>query len=330
MNNKYKILFSGLTGFIIVIICITITSIFLKDNANYGGFIGSVVGVIISSAITLVVLFITIKQGNENQKKALNTQSALQAENNLLHTLENHKKIIAESVNKLDDLLFRVQILKISGVEEISDERKNMIDIFSDYRKAMNTIRLNTDIYMDTSKCDGCTDCDIKSYGELSKRKTKLCECFSKIEYNCNMMMQDLQTALDEAIDTNNLSVQKNLYQQQLFSYEGQIQILRKPFVNNDELEKIKQYEEECAKLKEKIMTIDAQIQSALEDIGEKNKKARIQANNIQMNDRNELYNAMMKYFEIYSFYVKENKNFVMKNGTLADIDKVCKKYMIN
>lgn len=332
MNKRGKIFFGGLLVFIIVILCIAGGSFFLKDNNNYSSIIGSVLGAIISGAITFVVLFITIKQGNENQEKVLNVQTALQAENNLLHLLEKQKEIIIESVNQLDNLLFTVQILKVSDVEELSEERKNLISIFSDYRKVMNAIKLNTDIYVDTSKCDGCTDCDIKSYGELSKRKTKLCECFNKVECNCNLMVQELQIALDECIDTKNLYIQRNAYQKEMDSCEEIIRNYKKYFTSNSDdnevSEKLKQYETEYAKLEERLKAIDEQIQSALNDIGEKNKKARNEANNIQICDRNELYNAIMKYFDVYNFYIKENKNFIVNNGTLSN--NICKKYIIS
>lgn len=332
MNKKYKIFVGGLLAFIIVILCITVISFFLKDNNNYSGFIGSVLGAVISGIITFIALFITIKQGNENQEKALNIQSALQVENNMLHLLENQKEIITESVNSLDNLLFTVQILKVAGVEELSVERKNLIGIFSDYRKAMNVIKFNTDIYIDTSKCDGCADCDIKSYGELSKRKTILCECFKKVEYNCNLMVQELQTALDKCIDTQNLLTQRSSYRESLILLEERIQnYKRNTTINpndNETIEKIKQYEAECAKLQDQIKTIDEQVQLAIVEIDEKNRKARSETNNIQMCDRNELYNAIMKYFDVYSFYIKENKKFIINNGTLSN--NKCKKYALD
>lgn len=332
MNKKDKHFFVGLLVFVIIILCITVMSFILKDNDNYVAFIGNILVAVISAVITFVVLFITIKQGNENQETALNLQSALQVENNLLHLFEKQKEVITESANKLDDLLFTVQILKLSCVEEISEERKNLIDIFSDYRKAMNTIKLNTDIYVDTSKCDGCTDCDIKSYGEVSKRKTKLYECFNRVELNCNFMVQELQVALDECIDVKNLLAQNNLYKQQSFIYEEQIKNYKERVVLNPNdnllIEKLKQFEEEYTKLQEKIKEIDAQNQTAINDIAERNKKARNEANKIQICDRNELYNAMMKYFDAYSFYINENKQYIMKNGRF--FDKKCKKYMLD
>lgn len=331
MNRKLKI-FGGLLAFVIVILCITVILVFLKDNDSYDSIIGSILGAIISGIITFVVLFITIKQGNENQERALNVQSALQVENNLLHRLEGQKDVITESVNKLENLLFTVQILKVSGLEELSEERKNLINIFADYRETMNIVKFNTDIYIDTSKCDGCTDCDIKSYGELSKRKTKLCECFNRVEYKCNLMVQELQTALDECIDTKNLMVQKDALQKEMASCEEIIQNSKKYLdlnPNNSEmLEKLKQYEERCAKLKEQIQAIDNQIQVALNDISEKNKKARGKANDIQMCDKNELYNAIIKYFDVYAFYVKENKNFIINNGMLSK--NICKKFVLD
>lgn len=331
--KKKNIIFSvGLLGFILVIVCITVVSFFLKDNANYAAFIGSIFGAVIAGSINFIVLFITIKQGQEDQEKALNTQSALQAEGNLLHSMEKQKECIIESVNKLDDLLFTVQILKVAGVEDISDERKNLTKIFSDYRKVMNMIKLNTDVYYDTSKCDGCADCDIKSYGELSKRKTKLCECMNKIEYNCNMMFYELQTALDESIDIQNMVTQNGLNKQRLLVCENLIQNCKNNFAQNSNAdkmtEKIKQYEIEYEKLKEEIKSTDEKIQLAIHDIGEKNKKARGMANNIQICDRNELYKAIMSYFDIYSFYIKENKKFVLECGMLPI--KPCQKYMFN
>lgn len=332
MNKKKKYFIGGMLGYIIVILCITVMSFLLKDNNNYGGFIGSVFGAVISGAITFVVLFITIKQGNENQEKALNMQSALQVENNMLHVLEKQKEVITESVNKLDNLLFTVQVLKLSGVEEISEERKNLIDIFSDFREAMNVIKLNTDIYIDTSKCDGCNDCDIKSYGELSKRKTKLREYFINIENNCNLMMQELQMALDECIDTKNLFDQRNSYHREKYLIKELIQKYKINISQNpndkDMLEQLKQYEADYANVEEQINSIDKQIQSALNDIGEKNKKSRDKANNIQMCDKNSLFNAAKMYFDIYSFYIKENKNYVIKNGSLSN--NTCKKYTLD
>lgn len=332
MEKKYKFFVRGLLIFVITLLCITVISFFLKDSSNYSGFIGNVVGAVISGIITIFVLFITIKRGNEEQKESLNMQSALQAENNLRNVFEEQKKIMVESANQLDELLFTVQILKVSGSDGISEERKNLINIFSNYHNAMNTIKLNTDVYIDTSKCDGCTDCEIKSYGELSKRKTKLWECFNNIEYSCNLMFENLRAALDISIDTQALINQNAEYRKTIILYEEQIKnckdILALNPNDNERLEKLKQYESEYTKLAEQIRTIDIQIQAASNDIGEKNKKARYEANNIQMRDRNELHNAIMKYFDVYRFYIRENKNYVMKNGTL--FQNKCKKYDID
>lgn len=329
--KKRKIFSCGLLIFVLVILCITVVSFLFRENNDFVGFFGNVLGAVISGIITFVVLFITIKQGNENQETALRLQSALQVESNLLHTLEKRREVVAESVNKLDDLLFMVQILKIENVDEISKERKDLIKIFSDYREAMNVIKLNTNIYVDTSKCDGCNDCAIKFYGELSRKKTKLCECFSKIDRNCNSMVQKLQEALDNSIDVKNLLVKQEEYQKKLVFYEGQIQRDKDYYAMNpadqNMFEKMKQSEKEYVKLQENIQTIDEQVQTALNVIGEKNKKAREEANYIQMNDKMELYNAIMLYFDAYSVYIDQNKEYVMKNGIL--FDKKCKKYTL-
>lgn len=329
MNKKFKTLFGGIIIFVIVIVCVAVISFFLKGNSNFSSFIGGVLGALISGIITFVGLYITIIQGNENQSKALNLQSALQVDNNLLHFSENQKKTITESVNKLDNLLFTVQLLRIANVKDIPEERKNLINIFSDYRQAMNDIRFITNIYIDTSKCDGCTDCCIKSYGELSKRKTKLRECFYKIELNCNVMMQALQIALDKLIDVQQWIEQKTLYlNQKRLNEEGILQCRNSLSQNPNDIditEKIRQYETENIKLEEQIRVIDKQIQQAFNEIGEENKKARNEANNIQVRDRNELHNAIMQYFDIYNFHIEENKKFTLKNGIL--FDKKCKKY---
>ena len=332
MKKERKIFASGLLIFLIVILCTTVISFLFRNNSNFVSFIGTLLGAVISGIITLVVLFITIKQGNENQETALRAQSALQVESNLLHSLEKRREVVAESVNKLDDLLFIVQILKIENPNAISEERKNLIKIISDYREAMNVIKLNTDIYVDTSKCDGCNDCAIKFYGELSRRKTKLCECFNKIDRNCNSMVEKLQVALDNSIDAKNLLAQKDACQKLLNSDEECIQKFKKypaqDLSEKEIFEKIKQLETECVNLKEKIQAIDEQVQSALNVIGEKNKQAREEANNIQKYDKMELYNAVMMYFDAYSFYIEQNKEYVMKNGAL--FEKKCKKYALD
>ena len=77
--------------------------------------------------------------------------------------------------------------------------------------------------------------------------------------------------------------------------------------------------------MEEQIRVIDKQIQQAFNEIGEENKKAQNEANNIQVRDRNELHNAIMQYFDIYNFHIEENKKFTLKNGIL--FDKKCKKY---
>ena len=337
MSKKYKILIGSVLVLVVIIALFTAFSFFLTDIIKidadaYSNFIGNVLGAMISGIITLVVLFITIKHGNKNQEKVLNEQSALHMENNLLHRFEKEKELISESVNELDILLFSVQILKVSGPEGIVEERKNLIDIFSYYRKAMNVIKLSTNIYIDTSKCDGCTECDIKSFGELSKLKTKLRECFNKVEYNCNLMFQDLQSALDECIDTQNLLTQRTSCQKDMILRQEQIQNYKKYNElnpdDNEILKKLKQYEEESTKLLERIKAIDDQIQIALNRILDKNEKARSEASRIQICDKNELYNAIMKYFDMYNFYVRENKNYVIKNGTIWQ--NICKKYKLD
>ena len=154
----------------------------------------------------------------------------------------------------------------------------------------------------------------------------------NKIEYNCNMMFQELQMALDESIDAKNMVAQNGLNKQQLLVYENLIQNCKEDYErnsNDDKMaEKIKQYETEHAKLEEEIKLTDGKIQLTTQDIGEKNKKARSMANNIQMCDRNELQKAIMFYFDIYVFYIKESKQFVLEHGTFQI--KPCQKYTLH
>ena len=162
--------------------------------------------------------------------------------------------------------------------------------------------------------------------------KTKLRECFNKVEYNCNLMFQDLQSALDECIDTQNLLTQRTSCQKDMILRQEQIQNYKKYNElnpdDNEILKKLKQYEEESTKLLERIKAIDDQIQIALNRIRDKNEKARSEASRIQICDKNELYNAIMKYFDMYNFYVRENKNYVIKNGTIWQ--NICKKYKLD
>lgn len=335
MNYRFKTFLKYLLLFVIVfLIIITFSFLFkilIKNNSdNLNNLFENILGDIISGVITFVVLFITIKHGDKNHKKALNLQSAIQVEANFSNILEKQKEVITESINQLDNLLFKIQNLKVNSVEEISEERKNLINIFFNFQKSMNVIKLNTNIYIDTTKCDGCTECKIKTYGELSKAKTKLRECFNKIEERCNIMFQELQIALNICLDTQNLINQNTEYKKTLSLHEQQIQnykSLQKMYPNDTEIfEKIKPHELECLKLKDQIKTIDNQIQKLFNDIGTKNNDARNKANEIQTHDRMELNYAAMNYFYIYNLYIRENKIYILKNGTLTSNEK-CKKY---
>ena len=98
---------------------------------------------------------------------------------------------------------------------------------------------------------------------------------------------------------------------------------------NDDKIaEKIKQYEAEYAKLEEEIKLTDKKIQLIIQNIDEKNRKARSMANNIQICDRSELQKAIMFYFDIYGFYIKESKQFVQEQGMLPM--KPCQKYTLH
>lgn len=134
------------------------------------------------------------------------------------------------------------------------------------------------------------------SYNKLQPKEEVILVYSKQIKRRFNL----IQMALDESIDAKNMVTQNGVNMQQLLVYENLIQNCKKDLErnqNDDKIaEKIKQYEAKYAKLEEEIKLTDEKIQLIIQDIDEKNKKARSMANNIQLCDRNELHKAIMLY----------------------------------
>lgn len=300
---------------------------------DYISFFGGIVGAAISALIAIVALVITISSGNKNQKQALNIQSSLQVENNMTLKMEKARLAITEAYNQLEVLLLMVTHLKLSN-NDYSSERKGIIEIYATFRKAINTIRFNTEIYYDLSRCEGCTDCYVKSYGEFVKRAMELQKHFMKIDKECSYATNELKEAIDIAMDSYNLISQQGNIINGKSKTEGLIRLTQNQLANANETDKstieenISNLEKERQECDAKIDSLQKTLISNSEKIGAKNQKARELAQKISVENKVELDNSIYKYFESYKLYITESITYTSKNGRL--FINVCKKYNFN
>lgn len=173
-------------------------------NETEAAYWGAIIGSALVGLIAIMSLIFTLLSNNKNRQETNKLQSSLKVEENFTHGLRKISKEITTAYNQLEIMLLIMRSLKV-GEGGYSLERNNLIEVYSKFRTAINGIRLNTQIYKNLSKCEGCTACHIKTYGELAKETMALQKCFIQIDKECTDAFNGLETVLSIAMDLINI-----------------------------------------------------------------------------------------------------------------------------
>jgi len=300
-------------------------------SSNEAAYWGALVGSILVGLIALISLFVTLQSNSKNQREANKLQSSLRVEENLTQKLGKTSEQLASAFNQLEIMLLIMQYLKIEKEGNFYPERNSIIQVYSKFRTAMNGIRMNTSIYQNLSKCEGCSDCNIKTYGELAKVTMALQRRFVQIDKECTNAFSGLETALSLAMDSSNLV--KNISNRMeliastksiISTQEQLIQVsseTKKADIQHEIIENSKNilnYENELKDLKRTL-------ESNTDVISNCNKNAREKANHISAELKWELDNAINAYLGCYNMYIKESVSYTAKNGRV--LNPKCKKF---
>lgn len=325
---------------ILVIVLIAMgTGIFLyhsydiinAKSSNEAAYWGALVGSILAGLIAIVSLVVTLQSSNKNQQETNKLQSSIKVEENLNQKLSIVSEQLTSAFNQLEVMLLIMQYLKVERGNH-SPERNSIIEAYSRFRTAINGIRMNTSIYQNWSKCEGCTVCNIKTYGDLAKVSKVLKKCFIQIDKDCSNAFNGLETALSLLMDTENIIntvsnrreliastksilVTQNQLMQQNISEAEKANIQREI---NGNISSITSYENE-------LKDLERTVENNTDMISDCNKNARIKANNISSELMRELDIAINDYLDCYSMYIKESVSYTAKHGRA--MNSKCKKY---
>lgn len=324
MNKKWFIIKIIITLILFIIaICLVVLTFnngfkMSESNANnLFSFIGTLIGSIISLIGAFIVLYITMKKNNEQQVRLFNEQNSIQVENNLQQKYTKEREIFNETYNSIEQFLIISQTYKIDSNSSFVDTINRLNLAFTEYKKSMNLLLISTNVYSLKDKCINCSLCDVKSYGELSR------------------VLKDIQAII---MDYEDVILKIHLIQNEMFdlAIRNKERIDRKSIleniVNNNTVllnysSEVKELTAKINKANQEIIDINISLQKDFDIINEKNSNISQmigQLSKIQP----KFFNKIMEYFDVVTFYIKEQVCLVKKNG--RKLSSKCKKYDLN
>jgi len=324
--------------FLIALIMIGI-SIFLyfsydiinAKSSNEAAYWGALIGSILAGLIALISLFVTLQSNNKNQKETNKLQSSLRVEENLTQKLRKTSEQLASAFNQLEIMLLIMQYLKVEKEGDFYPERNSIIEAYSKFRTAINGIRMNTLIYQNLSRCEGCSDCNIKTYGELAKVTMALQKCVVQIDKECSNAFSGLETALSLAMDSSNLLKTTSNRMELIASTKSIISTQKQLIQHAPETEKvdiqheINENSKNILSYENELKDLNRTLENNTSMISNCNKNAREKANHISTELKRELDIAINDYLGCYSMYIKESVSYTAKNGRI--LNQKCKKF---
>ncbi len=326
MNKKNFWL--GIIGTILLFIVALLLGIFTfkigfnlqESNAsNLFSFLGGMLGTLLSVAGSFIVLWITIKKNNEHQTKLINEQNSIQVENNLQQKYNREREIFNNAYNSIEQLLITS---KTYMVDESSTTYISVIDrlnsVYTEYRKCINSVLITTNVYTLQDKCVGCTLCDIKSYGELSRVLKDIQTIIKELENSTSEINLKQNIIFDIAVKNKQLVDSKSLLINTLTNCKNEQKAFSK--TSKD----FKNLENNINNISQQLTNADNDIFKNLNSIKNENKNLFILLNNLETIKLN-FFNKIKEYFEIVKFHVSEQVQFVKNRGRTSSSS--CKKY---
>ena len=325
--NKRNLIFSISTTILLFIIALLLGIFTFKNGFNISemkasnlfSFLGGMLGTLVSIAGSFVVLLITIKKNNEHQVKLINEQNSIQVENNLQQRYNKERENFNNAYNSIEQLLITS---KTYMVDESSTTYINVIDrlnlVYTEYRKCINSVLITTNVYTLQEKCVGCTLCDIKSYGELSRVLKDIQSIIKEIEHSTSEINLKQNILFDIAFKNKQLVDNKELLVRKISVYKKEQKEYPKTSKDFIDLEK------EVSNMNQQLINTDNNICANLRSMKDENKNLFILINNLETMKLN-FFNKIKEYFEIVKFHISEQVQFVKNNGRTSSTK--CRKY---
>jgi len=279
------------------------------------------VGIVLASAIPIIVLIFTLRSNRKAQEKSNNMQNSLLAKENINKEIDRTRNAVTTAYNQMDEFLFITSTMKPRR-----GEMQRYIDkterIFVLFRQSINGLRFNTEIYRRQGLCEGCALCDVKLYGDLSKATSKLQEVIIGIDREVSGAFYYLQEALEGAATSHDLIKLQNTTAELDRSYISKLDTL-------DELRSRASHDGESRMLDAEIASITARkteneiefkkaendLTALMDKIGELNTKGREKINDVIIKNKPQLDIAISEYFDIFREYARQYSNFILENG---------------
>jgi len=286
-------------------------------------------GIVLASAIPIVVLILTLRSNRKAQTKNSNMQNSLLAKESIGKEIDRAKQTITEAYNQLEELLFITSTLKPRS-KDIQQYIDKVNKIYVLFRQSINTLRFNTEIYRRRKWCEGCTLCEIKIYGDLAKATSILQEIIVDIDREVSNAFSFLTVALESAADSHDLISKQNTLMELDRNYKSMIgnleDLLRRVFDENEAQRLDNEIASALASKLEnekEIKGAEGQLDILMKNIGDNNTQARTKINDVLMKNKPQLDNAIVEYFDIYKEYSRQVSTYISEKGS---IDGKCKK----
>jgi len=279
-------------------------------------------GIILATTVPLVVLILTLRSNRKAQEKNSNIQNSLLAKGNINKEINRTRNSVTAAYNQMDEFLFITSTMKprSGDIQRYIDKVERIYILF---RQSINGMRFNTEIYRRQGLCEGCTLCDIKLTGDLSKATSKLQEVIIGIDREVSGAFSYLQEALEGAATSYDLIKLQNNTAELDRHYNSQLDTLdemrRRTYYNESEINKL---DDEAASVtarktenEAEFKKVERDLATLMDKIGKLNAKGRDKINDVIIKSKPQLDTAISEYFDLYREYARQYSNFILLNG---------------
>ncbi len=292
------------------------------SSNDFFSFSGGVIGALIAGAITLIALYLTIKNANKKNSEALRQQLAIEVDNSHTMKINSYKKITSETIADMVNLINMLKKFRTFN-QNYYLERKNILALFQNYNRNMLLLRLSTDIFHDYSMCENCSRCVIQAQPMLANRATQLQQKFREVEITLEKAFFTIDEALLLSMDATEILSKRTNTQELKTSAEKLADMLtQNPNLSSDKT--VQDYQNDIIRLSKELEGLDAQINKLTDDISSRYKLGNSYLEKLVTEQHEPLLTAIYRYYSARDYFLSENYNYALKHGTKS---KLCNKF---
>jgi hypothetical protein len=277
--------------------------------------------VFLATAIPIIILAITLRHNKKAQEKNNNMQNSLLAKEGIDKAIERTRNAVTSAYNQLEEFLFITSYMK-PNKNNVHLYKEKIEQIYVVFRKSINGLRFNTEIYRNRKYCEGCVLCDIRLTGDLVKATHKLQEIVVEIDrevsHAFNILVMNFEQAEDSINLVSNLSTLQELGRHHTAMLSN-LEKMSKLTTNESELNKItlefNSISNQKLENEKEISTIEQSIAEQMKVIGKRSTEAYHKINDVRIRNKPQLDSAIFEYFDIYREYAKQYSSYIMENG---------------